>query len=434
MDRKSNEQLGGIFKGGSGKMKIKFNLVTQIFIAFILAILLGSIFGSSIDFLKPLGDLFLRLIKFIIAPLILSTLVVGVASSSDPKQLGRMGLKTIAYYLGTTAVAIIIGLGVAYMISPGQGVDIATDNLVVPESATKEPEGAITTLLNIIPENPFTALADGNILQVIFFALFIGLAITFVGEKAQPVYQFFEGFAEIMYKITGIVMKFAPIGILGLLAPVVGQYGLAVLLPLGKVIIAVFIACLLHVFLVYSMAVKVWGKIGPLQFFKGISPAALVAFSTASSAGTLPITIKNTTENLGVPNKVASFVLPLGATINMDGTAIYQGVAVVFIAQFYGLELTMLQLLSVVLTTVLASIGTAGVPGAGMIMLAMVLTSVNMPLEGIALIAGIDRVLDMMRTTVNVVGDASASVVVAGTEKGKDAVIDEVNDQVSVPV
>ena len=401
-------------------MRIKFNLVTQIFIAFILAIILGSVFGSSIDFLKPLGDLFLRLIKFIIAPLILSTLVVGVASSSDPKQLGRIGFKTVAYYLGTTAIAIVIGLAVAFMISPGNGVDISTDNLVVPEAAVEEPEGAIATLLNIIPENPFAALSDGNILQVIFFALFIGLAITFVGKKAQPVYRFFEGFAEVMYKITGIVMKFAPIGILGLLAPVVGQYGISVLLPLVKVIIAVYLACLLHALLAYSAAVKVWGGMGPLHFFKGISPAALVAFSTASSAGTLPVTIKNTTENLGVPNKIASFVLPLGATVNMDGTAIYQGVAVIFIAQFYGLDLSLLQLLTVVLTTVLASIGTAGVPGAGMIMLAMVLTSVNMPLEGIALIAGIDRVLDMMRTSVNIVGDASAAVVVTGSEKGKD--------------
>lgn len=406
-------------------MKIKFNLVTQIFIAFILSILLGSIFGSSIDFLKPLGDLFLRLIKFIIVPLILSTLIVGVASSSDPKQLGRIGLKTIAYYLGTTAIAIIIGLAVAYMISPGKGVDIPTANLEVPETATQESEGAVATLLNIIPENPFDALADGNILQVIFFALFIGLGITLVGEKAQPVYRFFDAFAEIMYKITGIVMKVAPIGIVGLLAPVVGQYGITVLLPLLKVILAVYLACILHAMIVYSLAVKAWGGMSPVHFFKGISPAALVAFSTASSAGTLPVTIKNTTETLGVPNKVASFVLPLGATINMDGTAIYQGVAVIFIAQFYSLELTFYQLLTVVLTTVLASIGTAGVPGAGMIMLAMVLTSINMPLEGIALIAGIDRVLDMMRTMLNIVGDASAAVVVAGSENLVDEEVEK---------
>ncbi|MFD1207137.1 dicarboxylate/amino acid:cation symporter [Sporosarcina contaminans] len=398
-------------------MKLKFNLVTQIFIAFVLAIILGSIFGSSIDFLKPFGDLFLRLIKFIIAPLILSSLVVGVASSSDPKQLGRIGAKTIVYYLVTTAIAIIIGLIVAFAFSPGKGVDVSSEGLVAPEVVTQEQQGVITTLLNIVPDNPFTSLSTGNILQVIFFALFIGIGITLVGEKAKPVLQFFEGFAEVMYKITGIVMKAAPIGILGLLAPVIGQYGLSVLLPLVKVIVAVYFACILHAVVVYSTAVKTFGKMNPLTFFKGISPAALVAFSTASSAGTLPVTIKNTNENLGVPNRISSFVLPLGATINMDGTAIYQGVAVIFIAQFYNLELSFMQLLTVVLITVLASIGTAGVPGAGMIMLAMVLSSVNMPLEGIALIAGIDRVLDMMRTTVNIVGDASAAVVVAGTEK-----------------
>ncbi|MCZ2259628.1 dicarboxylate/amino acid:cation symporter [Sporosarcina sp. G11-34] len=390
------------------------------FIAFVLAILLGSLFGSSINFLQPLGDLFLRLIKFIIAPLILSTLVVGVASSSDPQQLGRMGMKTVAYYLATTAIAIVIGLVVAFAISPGKGLDISADGLAVPEIATAEQQSTITTILNIIPENPFNALASGNILQIIFFALFIGLAITFVGEKAQPVYKFFEGFSEVMFKITGIVMKVAPIGILGLLAPIVGQYGLSVLLPLLKVILAVYIACIIHAVVVYSSAVKVFGKMNPLKFFKGISPAALVAYSTASSAGTLPVTIKNTNENLGVPNKVTSFVLPLGATVNMDGTAIYQGVAVVFIAQFFNLNLSLMQLLTVVLVTVLASIGTAGVPGAGLIMLTMVLTSVNMPLEGIALIAGIDRILDMMRTSVNVVGDASAAVVVAGTERKRE--------------
>ncbi|MCG3087737.1 dicarboxylate/amino acid:cation symporter [Sporosarcina sp. MB25] len=404
-------------------MKIKFTLMTQIFIAFVLAVLLGSLFGENINFLKPFGDLFLRLIKFIIAPLILSTLVVGVASSSDPKQLGRIGLKTMVYYLATTAIAIMIGLLIAFMISPGKGVSLDSDGLVAPEAATQEPQSAITTLLNIVPDNPFSALASGNILQIIFFALFIGLAITLVGEKAQPVYRFFEGFSEVMYKITGIVMKVAPIGILGLLAPVVGQYGLSVLLPLLKVIVAVYLACILHALIVYSTAVKTFAKMSPLTFFKGISPAALVAFSTASSAGTLPMTIKNTNENLGVPKKISSFVLPLGATINMDGTAIYQGVAVIFIAQFFQLELSFVQLLTVVLITILASIGTAGVPGAGMIMLAMVLSSVNMPLEGIALIAGIDRVLDMMRTSVNIIGDASAAVVVAGTEKEEDSAV-----------
>lgn len=395
---------------------LKANLLTQILIAFIIAIILGIIFGTAIDVLKPLGDLFLRLIKFIIAPLILSTLVVGVASIGDPKSLGRVGTKTIAYYLITTAFAIIFGLIFAFIISPGKGltVDGPTDEVEINES-----EGVIQTLLNIVPENPFFALTDGNVLQIIFFAIFLGLAITLIGKKAEPVYQFFDSFAELMMKITGIVMRFAPIGIIGLVAPIVGQYGPQVLMPLLKIILTVAIACILHAVIIYSLCVHIFAKMNPLTFFKGIAPAAIVAFSTASSAATLPVTLKNTRENLGISNKITSFVVPLGATINMDGTAIYQGVAVIFIAQFYGLDLSFLQLLTVVITTILASIGTAGVPGAGMIMLAMVLTAVGLPLEGIAIIAGVDRVLDMFRTTVNIVGDASGAVTVAGTEKGE---------------
>jgi len=396
----------------------KVNLLTQILIAFVVAIILGLIFGESINVLQPLGDLFLRLIKFIIVPLILSSLIIGVASTGDPQELGRIGGKTILYYLVTTGIAVAIALALAFIISPGEGIDV--DSTPTEEVEIGETEGVVQTLLNIIPENPFEAFTEGDILQIIFFAIFIGLAITLVGKKADPVYHFFDGLAEIMYKITGIVMQFAPIGILGLVAPIIGEYGPAVLLPLLKVIIAVAIAGVVHAIVVYALAVKTFANMNPVKFFKGIAPAAVVAFSTASSAGTLPLTLKNTQENLGVSQKVSSFVLPLGATINMDGTAIYQGVAVVFIAQFYGLELGLIELGTVVLTTVLASIGTAGVPGAGLIMLAMVLSSIGMPLEGIALIAGIDRILDMFRTTVNIVGDASAAVIVQGTEDKRE--------------
>lgn len=390
------------------------NLLTQILIAFIVAIILGIVVGESISVIAPLGDLFLRLIKFIIAPLVLSTLIIGVASIGDPQSLGRVGGKTIIYYMITTAIAIAIGLSLAYIVSPGKGLSIDVGE--VEEVEVNESEGIIDTFLNIVPTNPFEALANADILQIIFFAVFVGLAITLIGDKAKPVQTFFESFSEIMFKITDIVMRFAPIGVLGLVAPIVGEYGPSVLLPLLKVILAVAIACIVHAIFVYSLSAKIFANMNPIVFFKGIAPAALVAFSTASSAGTLPVTMKNTQENLGVSNKISSFVLPLGATINMDGTAIYQGVAVVFIAQFYGLDLTFMQLLTVVITTVLASVGTAGVPGAGMIMLAMVLGAVGLPLEGIALIAGIDRVLDMFRTTANIVGDASAAVVVAGTE------------------
>src|SRR5699024_10380881 len=393
---------------------IKKSLLTQILIAFVIAIILGIIFGESIKVLQPLGDLFLRLIKLIIAPLILSTLIIGVASIGDPKSLGRYGIKTVSYYLITTAIAILIGIGVAYAISPGKNLSL--DVSPTEEVDVEESEGFIQTFLNIVPENPFEALTDGNVLQIIFFSILIGLAITLIGKKADPVYHFFDSFSEIMFWITGIIMRFAPIGVLGLVYPIIGEYGASVLLPLMKIILAVGIACILHAVLVYSSAVKTFANMNPLKYLKGIGPAAIVAFSTASSAGTLPVTIKNTQENLGVSNKVSSFVLPLGATINMDGTAIYQGVAVIFISQFYSLDLSFMQLVTVVITTVLASVGTAGVPGAGMIMLAMVLSSIGLPLEGIALIAGVDRILDMFRTTVNIVGDASAAVVVAGSE------------------
>src|SRR5699024_661715 len=397
---------------------LKGNLLTQILIAFVIAIILGLIFGESIAVLEPLGDLFLRLIKFIIAPLVLATLVVGVASIGDPKTLGRIGSKTIIYYLLTTGVAIAIGLAVAFVISPGEGLDLNVAN--TEEVDINESEGTVQTLLEIVPENPFSALAEAEILQIIFFAVFIGLGITLIGEKGEPLRKLFDSLSEVMFWITGIIMRFAPIGVIGLVARIIGEYGASVLLPLLKTIVAGSVACIIYSALVYSTSLMAFAKRNPLPLFTGIAPAAAVAFSTASSAGTLPVTLKNTQEHLGVSNKISSFVLPLGATINMDGTAIYQGVAVIFIAQFYDLNLSFTALLTVVLTTVLASIGTAGVPGAGMIMLAMVLSSINLPLEGIALIAGIDRILDMCRTAVNIVGDAACAVSVAGSEKEID--------------
>lgn len=389
------------------------NLITQIMVAFAIAIIVGIIAGTSAETVKPLGDLFLRLIKFIIVPLVLASLVTGVSSTGDVRKLGRMGGKTIAYYLVTTALAVILGLIIASLMSPGAGLELKPEEAKV---EAKETPGIIDTLLAIIPTNPFAALVQGDMLPIIFFAIFLGIGISLAGEKARTVQLFFEQFAEVMYKITGIVMRFAPIGVFGLVAPIVGKYGLSVLLPLSKVILGVAIGCLLHAAIVYSLSVKLFAGMKPLQFFKGIAPAGMIAFSTSSSSGTLPITIQNVESNLGVSKRVSSFVLPLGATINMDGTALYQGVCALFVAQFYGIDLSFAQLLTIVLTATLASIGTAGVPGAGLIMLTMVLTSVGLPLEGMALIAGVDRILDMFRTSVNVIGDASAAVVVASCE------------------
>jgi Na+/H+-dicarboxylate symporter len=388
---------------------------------FALAVVLGAVFGEHMQVVAPLGEAFLRLIRFIIAPLILATLVVGVAGTGNVQKIGRLGGKTVLYYLGTSAIAITIGLAAGFLFAPGVGVDIHTESVDESAAETEVPESVIDTLINIIPVNPFQSLVEGEILQIIFFSIFLGLAITAVGKKAQPVLTFFEGFSEVMLKITGIVIMLAPIGVFGLVAPVIGEHGLSILLPLLKVILAVATACIVHMLVTYSGAVRLFGKTSPFTFFKGVAPAGLLAFSSASSAGTLPLTMKNVQENLGVSTGTSSFVLPLGATINMDGTAIYQGVAVLFIAQFYGITLSFMDLVTVVLIATLAAIGTAGVPGAGLIMLTLVLTNLDLPLEGIALIAGIDRILDMFRTSVNVIGDASGAVVVDATENRSKA-------------
>ncbi|WP_343223072.1 dicarboxylate/amino acid:cation symporter [Mesobacillus maritimus] len=395
----------------------KFGMLAQIFIGFILAIILGAIFGPKIEVVQPLGDLFLRLIKFIVVPLVLASLITGITSLNNIKKLLSVGGKTITYFMGTTFMAVVIGLLVGFGISPGKGLDITLPT----ESAEKtEIPSVIDTILNIIPVNPFESLSTGNILQIIFIAIAIGLAITAVGEKAKPLANFFDALALVMYKITGVIMKLAPIGIFGILAPIVGNYGLDILLPLVKVILAVAIACAIQLLVTYSIAVRTLGKMSPLVFLKGIAPAGLFAFTTASSSATLPLSIKNTEENLGVSKEISSFVLPFGSTINMDGAAIYQGIAVIFIAQFFNIELTIMQLITVMFMTVLVSIGAAGVPGAGLIMLTMVLQSVNLPLEGIALVAAIDRILDMFRTSINVIGDASAAVVVQESENKKN--------------
>ncbi len=396
----------------------KIQLTTKIFIGLILGIIVGLLLQGNPQiaktYISPFGTLFLNMIKMIIVPLVFSSLIVGAASIGDPKSLGRIGGKTLVYFLVTTAFAVIIGLILGFVLNPGAGLSIPVD---ASQEAAEMPS-LIDTLLNIIPANPLKGLVDGNILQIIAFALFLGVACTFLPkEKSEPFEKFFESLAEVMYKVTAIVMSFAPIGVFALIVPVVSNYGIDVLKPLSLVIISVYIGCILHAVLVYSSAVKMFANMSPVKFFKGIAPAAITAFSTSSSSGTLPITISSAKENLGVPDKIASFVLPLGATINMDGTALYQGVCALFIAQVYGIELGISQILIIILTATLGSIGTAGVPGAGLIMLTLVLQSVGLPLEGLVLIAGVDRILDMARTCVNVVGDASCAVVVSATEK-----------------
>lgn len=392
-------------------------LTTKIFLGLLAGIIVGLFLTGNPDaaktFIGPIGSLFLNLIKMIIVPLVFSSLIVGAASTGDAKTLGRIGGKTVAYYLTTTAVAIVIGLSLGGFFQPGAGITIPVDL----EAAQAEAPSVISTLINIIPSNPLQSIVSGSMLQIIAFALFLGIGLTTIPEdKGRPFLNFFESLAEVMYKVTSFVMKFAPFGVFGLITPVVAANGPSVLMPLIKVIAAVYIGCLLHAIIVYSSAVKIFAKYSPISFFKGVAPAAMTAFTTCSSSGTLPVTVKSVKDYFKVSDKVASFVLPLGATINMDGTALYQGVCALFIAQAYGVSLTVPQILTIILTATLGSIGTAGVPGGGMIMLTIVLNAVGLPLEGIALVAGIDRVLDMARTCINVVGDASAAIVVGASE------------------
>lgn len=384
----------------------------KILIGLCLGLVMGLFFKETALMFKPLGTLFINLIKMLIVPLIFATLVTGITSMEDISKMRRIGLKTFCIYLLTTAIAVAIGLGFGILVEPGSGVSLAS---AVAVTAKKAPP-LIDTLLAIITTNPIESLAKGNILQIIFFAIMLGISISLAGEKGKPIAKLFESFSEAMFKMTDIVISFAPFGVFGLMAWVSATYGVDVLLSLGKVILSVYVASILHMIVTMGGGIAIFAKLNPFKFFKGILSAQTVAFSTTSSSGTLPITTSNAIHNLGVSKPIASFVLPLGATINMDGTALYQGICVMFVAQAFGVDLTFANYMTIILTATLASIGTAGVPGAGLIMLSLVLTSVNLPLEGIAIIAGIDRILDMARTTVNVTGDAMVAVLVAKSE------------------
>ena len=407
----------------------KIALWKKILIGLVLGVAVGAFLGADAEYIKPLGTLFINAIKMLIVPLVFCSLVVGVTSMQDTKKMGRIGFKTIAIYMFTTAIAISIGLGIGTVMEPGEGLNmVATADAVV-----KEAPSLVDTLLAMVPKNPIGALAAGNILQIIVFALGLGIALTLIGEKGKPVVRVFESFAEAMYKLTEIVMSFAPIGVFALSAWVAGKYGLDILLPLAKVIAAVYVGCILHVLFVCGGLVGIQAKLNPVRYFKGIRDAQMVAFTTTSSSGTLPVSMRCAHEKLGVSRSISSFTLPLGATINMDGTALYQGVCALFIAQAFGIDLSGADYITIVLTATLASIGTAGVPGAGLIMLSLVLSTVGLPMEGLAIIAGIDRILDMARTSVNVSGDLMVSLLIGKSENEFNEAV-YLGDEVQLPV
>lgn len=389
-------------------------LAMQMLIGLVLGVIVGMFLDSQFatTYVKPFGDLFIRLIRMVVVPLVFATLVAGAAGISDVSKLGRVAIKTLVIFMVTSAIAVIVGLLIANIIDPGIGLTLSTEGL---KAVQVKAPSFVQTLLDIVPINPMEAFAKGSILQIIFFAIMFGFCLNFLGEKGKPVYHFFDIVGNLMIHMTQVVMRYAPIGVFALMAVVVSQHGLAVLLPLGKLILASFIATALLVILIYIPIVMFIIRIPLGEYFKGIFEPWLIAFTTCSSAAAMAANLV-ASRRLGATNSIASFAVPLGNTINMNGTAVYMGVCAVFAAQIYDLPLTMGDQVIVVITGVLAAVGTAGVPGAGLIMSTLVFTQIGIPLEVIALIAGVDRVLDMIRTSINVVGDSTTALMVSRME------------------
>lgn len=400
------------------KEKCKLSLASQIFIALILAVIVGlcmqKVPDIASEYIKPFGTIFLNLVKFIVGPIVLFSILAGIVSMKDIKKVGAIGGMTVVYYLCTTAVAVTIGL-VAANLAKGIFPVLATTSLSYEAPKGKAP---LEVIVNIFPSNFINPISSTNMLQIIVMAILVGFSIILIGEKVRAAAETINRWNDIFMKVMEMILALSPIGVFCLLTPVIAINGTMIIGSLAKILLVAYICYVLHMLIVYSAALAV-NKCSPRKFFKEMLPAIIFAFSSASSVGTLPLNMK-CSQNAGASNEVSSFVLPLGATINMDGTAIYQGVCTIFIAACYGIDLTFAQMVTIVLTATLASIGTAGVPGAGMVMLAMVLTSVGLPIDGIALVAGVDRIFDMGRTAVNITGDASCAVIVTKRLAGKN--------------
>uniref|UniRef100_Q0HS56 Sodium:dicarboxylate symporter n=1 Tax=Shewanella sp. (strain MR-7) TaxID=60481 RepID=Q0HS56_SHESR len=387
----------------------------KVLAGFILGALVGVLLGETATVLKPLGDLFISAIKMLVAPLVFCAIVVSITSLGSQTNLKRLSLKTLGMFMLTGTIASLIGLAVGSLIDMGGTMQLATT-----EVRERNIPGFAQVLLDMIPVNPFASLADGKVLQIIVFAALVGIAINKVGEKAEPLKRTIEAGAEVMFQLTRMVLKLTPIGVFGLMAWVVGEYGLSTLLPLGKFIAAIYIAALIHMIFVYGGLVKFAAGLSPVQFFRKAMPAQLVAFSTSSSFGTLPASTR-AVETMGVSKRYSAFVMPLGATMNMDGCGgIYPAIAAIFIAQIYGIPLDTLDYVMIAVTATVASVGTAGVPGSAMVMLTVTLGVIGLPLEGIAFIAAIDRIIDMIRTATNVTGDMMTAVVIGKSENELD--------------
>jgi Na+/H+-dicarboxylate symporter len=410
------------------KEKKSMNLGVKILIGLIAGIIVGAIFWAAMGaeaagaftakYIKPFGDIFVNLLKYIVVPLVLLSIMDGVISMGDIGKVGKIGWKTVAYFLVTTAIACVIGLVVANLFKGAFPV------LELAEGAAYEAKSAnlMDTLVNIFPNNAVAPLANSSMLQIIVIALFFGCGVLVAGEKGKPFGDIVSSFNEVTQRVMSFILAVSPYGVFALMVWVVAAQGPKILGSLGLVLLAAYIGYILHVLLVYTLSVKVFAKMSPMLFFKKIFPAAAFAFTSTSSVATLPIT-QECCDDMDVHHEISAFVLPLGATINMDGTAIYQCVAAIFLAKCIGVDLTLTQMIVIIVTATLASIGTAGTSGAGMIMLAMVLEAVGVPTTYIGIIYGIDRLFDMGRTTLNIVGDASCAVCVDYWEnkKGKKA-------------
>jgi Na+/H+-dicarboxylate symporter len=419
----------------------------QLYTKILIALAAGAVFGliaNRFEFagfvavwIKPVGTAFIRLISMVVVPLVFASLLVGTANLKDIRALGRIGFKTLAFYMCTTAMAVSIGLLLTSVIRPGSSLPLESRQKLIgdaaaqkdlPVQAAEEKPSIGDLLLGIIPTNPIKALADAQMLQIIFFAMLMGICLTLIPvDHSQVVIGFFKAVDETIVQMVHVIMRLAPYAVFALIATVVADFGFGILLMLIRYCIVVLLGLTIHMVFVYGSVLKLFTRTSVTDFFRGFRPAQLVGFCSSSSNATLPVTMECVEKNLGVPSHIGSFTLPLGATINMDGTALLQGVAVAFLAQVYGMDLGLVQKLTIVLTATLASVGTAGIPGAGIVMLAIVLNSVGVPLQGIGIILGVDRFLDMCRTVVNITGDAACAVVVAstegqlGVESGRDA-------------
>lgn len=389
----------------------------RIILGLILGIAVGLAFGHKATYLKPIGSLFINAIHMMIAPVVFTAVVCAILTMNDPQKMRRVGTKTVLLYAACMVVAAVIGLGVGTLLAPGAGLKpLPGDPSSLPNAVPSFGE----LIANIIPANPVGAFADGNILQILVFAVILGIAINMAGEKGQPIANFFRSFSSVVFKLTGIVMSFAPFGIFALMAWVTGEFGAAALIPLVKLVGTVYFCCILHCLIVYAGSLAVISKLNPRHFFKGAVDAILMAFSTTSSAATLPVTMRCAEENMGISKSISGFLLPLGTTLNLNGLSIYLGVATVFAANMYGIHLTLVQYVTVVLSIVLTCMGAGGVPGSALIVMGAVMGSIGLPLGAIPLIAGVDRINDMANTTTNVIGDLFAALVVAKSENELD--------------